>query len=144
MPVVQTILFEGVEVDIATRKSMFIHPIHRVMASEFPAYASVTALTSIFDAPAGTYQCRHHLLSDDRKQVIVSMQHEPIQLDVAGGGLGFQSTFENVKLAAPCRLWIRTEVLPVGKNADPSLKPFDVVLRVEGVKSGTPRLKLQA
>ena len=144
MPVVQTILFEGVEVDIATRKSMFIHPIHRIMVSEFPAYASLTALTSIFDAPAGTYQCRHHLLSDDRKQVIVSMQHDPVQLDVAGGGLGFQSTFENVKLSGPCRLWIRTEVQPVGKVGDASLKPFEVMLRVEAVKAGGPRLKLQA
>ena len=144
MPVVQTILFEGVEVDIATRKSMFIHPIHRVMASEFPAYASLTALPSVFDVPAGTYQCRHHLLSDDRKQVIVTMQHDPVQLDVAGGGLGFQSTFENVKLAGPGRLWVRTEVSVSGKAPDPALKPFDVVLKVEGAKTGTPRLKLQA
>jgi hypothetical protein len=144
MSMVQTILFEGMEVDISTRKSMFIHPIHRILASEFPAFASLSALTSVFDLIPGSYQCRHHLLSDDRKQVLVTMQHEPVSIEAPGGGVGFQSTFENVKITAPGRLWVRTEVVPLGRAADASLKPFDVVLRVEGARSGAPRLKLQA
>lgn len=137
MPTVQTILFETVEIDVSNNKQLFIHPIHRVVAEEFPVPLSFAILSCGYDLPVGRYSCKHSMWSEDRKTELISFVHETIALDQAGGGMGFRTTFEHVPIPMAGRYWIRTE-LSGGVKAD------DIVLRVEGVKKGAPKLNLRA
>jgi hypothetical protein len=137
MPTVQTILFENVEVDVSNNKQLFIHPIHRVVAEEFPVPLSFAVLSCAYDLPAGRYSCKHSMWTEDRKTELISFAHELISLDQAGGGMGFRTSFENIQVPGAGRYWIRTEFTG-------GLKADDIVLRVEGVKKGAPKLNLRA
>lgn len=137
MPTVQTILFENVEIDVSTNKQLFIHPIHRVVAEEFPVPLSFAILSCAYDLPAGRYSCKHTLFADDKKTELIKFEHDTITLDSAGGGMGFRTTFENVQIPGPGRYWVRTEVSG-GVKAD------DIVLRIEGARKGAPKLNLRA
>lgn len=109
MPSIQTIIFEDIDVDVQTNKQLCIHPIHRcLVASPFPISFSFAVLTSAYDLPAGSHACRHTLYSED-KQEIASLTHKPASLDHPGG-VGFRSAFENVKIPAPGRYILRTEI----------------------------------
>lgn len=137
MPTVQTILFENVEIDVSNNKQLFIHPIHRVVAEEFPIPISFAILSCGYDLPAGPYSCKHTLLSDDKKTELIAYQHETIAISTPGGGMGFRTTFENVEIPAPGRYWVRTEL-------SGGIKGDEVVLRVEEKKKGAPKLNLRA
>lgn len=136
MPTVQTIMFENVEVDVSNNKQLFIHPIHRVVAEEFPVPLSFAILSCAYDLPAGRYACKHSMWSEDRKTELISFNHEAVALDQAGGGMGFRTTFENIQIPKAGRYFIRTE-LSNGIKAD------ELVLRVEGVRKGAPQLNMR-
>lgn len=111
MPTIQTIIFEDIDIDVQTNKQVCVHPIHRcLVASPFPITFNFAVLTSAYELPAGTYTCKHTLVSaDGKKQEVASLLHKPAVLGEAGG-IGFRSTFENVTIPAPGRYVLRTEV----------------------------------
>ena len=111
MPTIQSIIFEDIDIDVQTNKQVCVHPIHRcLVASPFPIKFNFAVLTSAYDLPAGSYVCKHTIVSDDgKKREIASLIHKPAVLDRAGG-IGFRSTFENVEIPAPGRYILRTEV----------------------------------
>lgn len=137
MPTVQTILFENVEIDVSNNKQLFIHPIHRVVAEEFPIPVTFAILSCAYDLPAGNYSCKHSLWTEDKKKELISYSHETIRLDAAGGGMGFRTTFENVEIPKPGKYWVRAEL-------SGGLKGDEVVLRIEEKKKGTPKLNMRA
>ena len=136
MATVQTILFENVEIDVSNNKQLFIHPIHRVVAEEFPAPLSFAILSCAYDLPAGRYACRHSMWSEDRKTEFIFYQHDAVTLEQTGGGMGFRTTFENVQIPKAGRYFVRTEF-------NNGIKPDELILRIEGVKKGAPRLNLK-
>lgn len=136
MATIQTVVFENVEIDVSNNKQLFIHPVHRIIAEEFPVYANFAVLSCAYELPSGTYGCKHTVLSEDKKTELVTYTHKPIALDKLGGGTGYRTTFENVPITGPGRYWIRTEL-------SNGLKGDEICLRVESVK-GKPRLNANA
>lgn len=129
MATIQTIIFEDIDIDVQSNKQLCIHPIHRcLVATKFPIKFNFAVLSSAYDLPAGTYVCRHTLLSEDRKKELVSLVHKPAALDKPGG-IGFRSGFENVEIPAPGRYILRTDV---GK-----FKGEEVSIRFEPVADRT-------
>ncbi|MBI6546442.1 MAG: hypothetical protein HY692_06585 [Cyanobacteria bacterium NC_groundwater_1444_Ag_S-0.65um_54_12] len=137
MPVVQTVIFESVEVDVTSNKQLFIHPIHRVIAEEFPANVSLAVLSCCYDLKPGQYSCHHALLSPDKKKTLIDFNHEAVKLEVEGGGMGFRTTFEEVLIEGPGKYWIKVDI-------SGGLRGDDVLLRVEERKKGAPRLNMRA
>ncbi len=135
MPTVQTVLFEAVEIDVSNNKQLFIHPIHRVIAEQFPITLKFAILSCCYDLKPGQYSCRHTFLSADKKQKIIDYSHDAVRLEAEGGGMGFRTTFENLKIDAPGKYWVRAEV--------PGLRAEDVLLRIEEKKKGAPRLNIR-
>jgi hypothetical protein len=110
MATIQTIIFEDIDIDVQSNKQLCIHPIHRcLVATPFPIKFNFAVLSSAYDLPAGTYVCRHTLVSEDKKKELVSLVHKPAALDKPGG-IGFRSSFENVEIPAPGRYILRTEI----------------------------------
>ncbi|MBU6428851.1 MAG: hypothetical protein KGR26_07575 [Cyanobacteria bacterium REEB65] len=136
MPTVQTVVFENVEIDISNNKQLFIHPIHRVVAEAFPVALKVAVLSCCYDMKAGQYSCRHSLLTGDKRRKIFDYAHEPVSLQVDGGGMGFRTLFENLQIDSPGKFWIRTEV--------PGIRCEDIPLRIEIRTKMPPRLNVKA
>ena len=136
MPIAQTVLFESVEVDVSNNKQLFIHPIHRVVAEQFPVTLKFAVLTCCYDLKPGQYGCRHSFWTGDKKRKLVEFSHEPVRIDTEGGGMGFRTSFDNVKIEGPGRYWVRVEV--------PGMRAEEVLLRIEEKKKGAPRLNLKA
>lgn len=110
MPTIQTIIFEDIDIDVQSNKQLCIHPIHRcLVATPFPIKFNFAVLSSAYDLPAGTYVCKHVLVSEDKKKEITSLVHKPASLDKPGG-IGFRSSFENVEIPGPGRYILRTEI----------------------------------
>lgn len=128
MPSIQTVVFENVEVDVSNNKQLFIHPIHRIVAEEFPITVNFAVLSCMYDLPAGSYGCKHSVWTEDKKKELISYAHKPISLDKMGGGMGYRTTFENVPLEKAGKYWIRTE-LSNGMKGD------EICIRVEGQKA---------
>jgi hypothetical protein len=130
MPTIQTIIFEDIDIDVQTNKQLCIHPIHRcLVAQPFPIKFSFAVLSSAYDLPAGTYTCKHTLVSEDKKKEIASLIHKPAGLDKPGG-IGFRSTFENIEIPAGGRYLLRTEI---GK-----FKGDEISIRFETVAERRP------
>lgn len=136
MPTIQTIVFEKVEIELTTKKQLFIHPIHRILAEEFPITVNLAVLSCAYDLPVGSYTCKHTLLASDKRKALIAFSHEAMALDKAGGGMGYRTTFENVRIEAPGRYWIRTEL-------SGGLKGDDIVIRVEGGQKPAARLNMR-
>lgn len=110
MPTIQTIIFEDIDIDVQSNKQLCIHPIHRcLVATPFPIKFNFAVLSSAYDLPAGTYVCKHTLVTEDKKKELVSLVHKPASLDKPGG-IGFRSSFENVEIPAAGRYILRTEI----------------------------------
>lgn len=137
MPTIQTVVFENVEIEVTTKKQLFIHPIHRIVAEEFPIAVNFAVLSCAYDLPAGSYACKHTVLSGDKRKELISYAHSPLALEKAGSGMGYRTSFENIRIESPGRYWIRTEL-------SGGIKGDDVVLRVEGRPKGAPKLNLKA
>lgn len=135
MATVQTVIFENVEIDVSNQKQLFIHPIHRVIAEEFPVNINFAILSCCYDLRPGRYGCKHALFAPDKKKKLIDFSHEAVTLEAEGGGMGFRTTFENVMIEAPGKYWIRTEV--------PGVKAEEVLIRVEEKKKGAPRLNVR-
>ncbi|HEY9765337.1 MAG TPA: hypothetical protein V6C82_03195 [Chroococcales cyanobacterium] len=136
MATVQTVVFENVEIDVSNNKQLFIHPIHRIVAEEFPIEVGFAVLSCAYDLPAGSFGCKHSVWTEDKKKLLIDYTHKPIALDKTGGGMGFRTTFENIPIDKPGRYWIRTEL-------SNGLKGDEICLRVESQK-GKPKLNLKA
>lgn len=110
MPTIQTIIFEDIDIDVQTNKQLCIHPIHRcLVATPFPIKFNFAVLSSAYDLPAGTYVCKHTLVSELTKKEIATLMHKPAALDKPGG-IGFRTSFENVEIPAAGRYILRTEI----------------------------------
>lgn len=110
MPTIQTIIFEDIDIDVQTNKQLCIHPIHRcLVATPFPIKFNFAVLSSAYDLPAGTYVCKHTLITEDKKKELVTLTHKPASLDKPGG-IGFRTSFENVEIPAAGRYILRTQI----------------------------------
>lgn len=134
-PLVQTILFQRSTVEGQGQDQSFTNPVQVMLGDKFPVSFDLVILSAVHGAARGMLACTHSLEVDGAE--IFKYDHAAAPVPYENSGLSFRLVLEDLKVAHPCTLVIKT-LLSNG------LRGVDVPLRVadhQGLKGAG--LKLQ-
>jgi hypothetical protein len=98
MPLIQTIIFEDIDIDRQTNKLLCVQPIHKCSVQDtFPIAFSFGVISSIFDLAPGNYTATHTIYRVNPRKEIFKLNHKPLNISQKTS-LSLRTNFENIPI----------------------------------------------